>query len=534
MKKINILDCTLRDGGYYNNWNFSNELVNDYLKAISLSGIRYVELGFRSLKKNDFKGPNWYTTDSYIGNLSVPKNLKLGVMVNVFEIISSPLGITKTINLLFKSQKKSKIKFVRLAAHFNEFVAASKICKILQAKGYLACINVMQISELSTENIIFVAKKAQEIKPDMLYFADSLGGMKAPDIINIIKIFKTYWKGSIGIHTHDNLEEALSNSLTAINNGANWIDSTVSGMGRGPGNTKTEYLILEAQSFLKTEVNIAHLVKLINKHFEPLKKIYKWGTNSFYYLAGKYGIHPTYIQEMLSIKLKEIDMLAAINQIKDHGGRKYNVNLVKSEFQKPIKLIKGTWLPETKMKNKEVMLISSGPKLNEYKNEIERYIKVKKPVVIALNTEVKINKNLIDMYLACNPLKLMADAELYKSIKSPLIVPQSLLTEKLTKKFKNIKLLDFGIGLKDNKYEFYKNCALIPKLYNFAYALSIVTSGKASKILLAGFDGYSYNDRRTKIVDDLFFLYSSHKKSKKIISVTPSLYNFATTSIYAL
>ena len=106
MTDINLIDCTLRDGGYYNNWNFSNELVNDYLKAISLSGIRYVELGFRSLKKNNFKGPNWYTTDSYIGNLSVPKNLKLGVMVNIFEIISNPLGITKTINLLFKSQKR--------------------------------------------------------------------------------------------------------------------------------------------------------------------------------------------------------------------------------------------------------------------------------------------------------------------------------------------------------------------------------------------------------------------------------------------
>ena len=66
MKQINILDCTLRDGGYYNNWDFSKELVNDYLQAISLSGIRYVELGFRSLKKKDFKGPNWYTTDSYI------------------------------------------------------------------------------------------------------------------------------------------------------------------------------------------------------------------------------------------------------------------------------------------------------------------------------------------------------------------------------------------------------------------------------------------------------------------------------------
>ena len=534
MKKINILDCTLRDGGYYNNWDFSNELVNDYLKAISLSGIRYVELGFRSLKKNDFKGPNWYTTDSYIENLSVPKKLKLGVMVNVFEIVSSPLGITKSINLLFKSQKKSKIKFVRLAAHFKEFDAALKICKILQAKGYLVGVNLMQISEQSKENIIFVAKKAQEIKPDILYFADSLGGMKALDVINIIKIFKNHWKGSIGIHTHDNLEEALSNSLTAINNGANWIDSTVSGMGRGPGNTKTEYLLLEAQGFLKNEVNIAHLVKLINKHFEPLKKIYKWGTNPFYYLAGKHGIHPTYIQEMMSIKLKENDMLAAINQIREHGGSKYNVNLVRSEFQKPIKLTRGTWFPETKIKNKEVMLIASGPKLVGYKREIEKYIKNKKPVVIALNTEVKINKNLIDMYLACNPLKLMADADLYKNIKSPLIVPKSLLTKQLIKTFKNIKLLDFGIGFKDNKFEFYKNCALLPKLYNVAYALSIATSGRASKILLAGFDGYEHTDSRTKIIDDLFFLYSLHKRSKKILSVTPSVYNFTTTSIYAL
>ena len=534
MKKINILDCTLRDGGYYNNWDFSNELVNDYLKAISLSGIRYVELGFRSLKKNDFKGPNWYTTDSYIENLSVPKKLQLGVMVNVFEITSSPLGITKSINLLFKSQKKSKIKFVRLAAHFKEFDAALKICKILQAKGYFVGVNLMQISEQSKENIVFVAKRAQEIKPDILYFADSLGGMKALDVINIIKIFKDHWKGSIGIHTHDNLEEALSNSLTAINNGANWIDSTVSGMGRGPGNTKTEYLLLEAQSFLKNEVNIAHLVKLINKHFEPLKKIYKWGTNPFYYLAGKHGIHPTYIQEMISIKLKENDMLAAINQIREHGGSKYNVNLVRSEFQKPIKLTKGTWLPETKIKNKEVMLVTSGPKLAGYKREIEKYIKEKKPVVIALNTEVKIDKNLIDMYLACNPLKLMADADLYKNIKSPLIVPKSLLTKQLIEKFKNIKLLDFGIGFKDNKFEFYKDCARLPKLYNVAYALSIATSGRASKILLAGFDGYEYTDSRTKIVDDLFFLYSLHKKSKKILSVTPSVYNFATTSIYAL
>ena len=143
-------------------------------------------------------------------------------------------------------------------------------------------------------------------------------------------------------------------------------------------------------------------------------------------------------------------------------------------------------------------------------------------------------KNLIDLYVACNPLRLLPDADLYKSIKSPLVVPKSLLSEKLKKKFKNIKILDFGIGLEDNKFDFLSNCALIPKLYNVAYALSVATSGKASKILLAGFDGYGQDDRRTKIVDEIFFSYFSHKKSIPILAVTPTSYNFSTTSIYAL
>ena len=94
-KNLHLVDCTLRDGGYYNNWDFSNNLVNDYLKSMALSGIRYVELGFRSLNKKGFKGPTWYTTDSYINNLIVPKKLKIGVMVNMSEFLYSDLKLKK-------------------------------------------------------------------------------------------------------------------------------------------------------------------------------------------------------------------------------------------------------------------------------------------------------------------------------------------------------------------------------------------------------------------------------------------------------
>ena len=109
------------------------------------------------------------------------------------------------------------------------------------------------------------------------------------------------------------------------------------------------------------------------------------------------------------------------------------------------------------MKGKEVLLISSGPKLKEYIKEIENYIVEKKPIVIALNTFTQIKNDLIDYFIGCNPLRLIADAKLYQSIKSPLIVPKSLLTDFHIKKFKKLKLLNFGIGLKDNKFEFYKD-----------------------------------------------------------------------------
>ena len=99
----------------------------------------------------------------------------------------------------------------------------------------------------------------------------------------------------------------------------------------------------------------------------------------------------------------------------------------------------------------------------------------------------------------------MADSKLYSKIKSPLILPKTLLSKNLEKKFSKVKLLNFGVGLKNNQFEFKINSAIIPKLYNVAYALSIATSGKASRILLAGFDGYDQKDSRNKIINEIFF-----------------------------
>ena len=227
-------------------------------------------------------------------------------------------------------------------------------------------------------------------------------------------------------------------------------------------------------------------------------------------------------------------ILAAINQLKNSGGSRYNVDLVRSEFQNNLKLNKGTWFPLKQINNKEVLLIASGPNAKDYKNEIEKYIKDKKPYVIAVNTDVKIEKKLIDIYAACNPLKLIANTENYKNLKSPLAIPKTLINKEIKKKLKKVKIFDFGVGLEHNTFKFNKDGAILPRLFTLVYALSIATSGGAKRILLAGFDGYGSTDIRTKILDELLHLYSASMGARPLLAVTPTTYSINSTSIFAL
>ncbi len=530
---INIIDCTLRDGGYYNNWDFPKNLVEDYIKSIASVGIKNIELGFRSLRSKDFKGPCWYTTDSYLENLKINRKIHIGVMVNVSEILPGKISLRKKIFKLFKNSKKSKVKFVRLATHLEEIDYCIEACKILKKLGYKTCINLMQISEHSENSILNICKKINTVKPDVFYFADSLGSLMPNQIENIIKIIRKVWKGQIGIHSHDNIGRALQNSLEGINFGINWVDATVTGMGRGPGNTQTEYLISELSNKSNKIKSIFPIIELIEKYFNKMKEKYQWGTNPYYFLSGKFGIHPTYIQEMLSLNYSRKELLAAIEQLKLSGASRYKVDLVRSEFQKTVKLKKGTWSPTNLRKKKDVFLLASGPGLTDYKDEIEKYISKNKPYVVALNTNVAINKKLINAYVACNPINLIADLNHYKNLSSPLILPKSLFSKKLINQLKNVRILDYGIGMVENTFEFYKNGSIVPRLYTLSYALAISTVFNCRKILLAGFDGYGANNKRTQEINKIFYIYNTLKNSKNLISITPTTYSIPSSSIYA-
>lgn len=542
---IKHLDCTLRDGGYYNHWDFSHELILDYLMAMAALQLDFVEIGFRSLKNQGFKGGCAFTTDAYLESLNIPNELqnKIGVMINGSELIpqehesATPENLAKhqaqVLTKLFSCKKSSPVTLVRIACHIHEFEMCLPASKWLKQQGYIVGFNLMQVADRPLEEITKIAITAKNYPVDVVYFADSMGSLSPKETAEIVESFKLGWKGELGIHTHDNMGQAVSNTQQAIESGVTWVDSTVTGMGRGPGNAQTEYLSMAIDNLRQLQGNPTKLFELIRKYFKPMQDQYGWGTNPYYYLAGKYGIHPSYIQQMMQdARYSDEDILAVIEHLKIEGGKKFCLNTLESARHFYSGKPRGNWNPAEVMQGKDVLVIGTGPGVKAYQTAIENYIQTKQPYVIALNTQQNIAQELIDARAACHPVRLLADCKEHLKLPQPLITPASMLPEDVQKALRNKNLYDFGIRIDQDLFEFYTNYATLPTSLVMAYVLAIATSGQANRILLVGFDGYSDGDPRNKESEQVFQSYFKAKNALEVTTMTPTRYRINQNSIY--
>ncbi|WP_273131816.1 aldolase catalytic domain-containing protein [Marinobacter vinifirmus] len=533
--KITLVDCTLRDGGYYNNWDFDAALIGRYLAAMSAVGVDVVEMGLRSLRRTGFKGACAYTTDEFLASLQLPVGLSVGVMVNASELVGAGSVSGPLASLFRASSDRSPVDLVRIACHVHEFEEALEASVWLRDRGYRVGFNLMQVADCEQAEIEALAMACAGYPVDVLYFADSLGSMGPQKTCEIVSWLRHHWKGEIGIHTHDNLRMALQNTLSAMDAGVTWVDATVTGMGRGPGNARTEELAIEVASARKATISIVPLMQVIKTDFRPMQERYGWGTNPYYYLAGRYGIHPTYIQEMLSdSRYSEEDVLAVIEHLRINGGKKFSFDALDTARHFFSKSECGTWKPSDVLQGREVLLLGTGPGVHRHRRAIECFIRRTKPVVIALNTQAEVDPTLIDFRVACHPVRLLADQQAHAHLPQPLITPWSALSVDLKASLARKKVLDFGLQVEAGTFDFGERSCTLPTSLVVAYALAIAASGDASRVLLAGFDGYSADDPRTREMKDLLAQYQATTGARELLAVTPTRHELPTQSIYAM
>lgn len=289
---MKLLDCTLRDGGYYTNWEFDTQMVRDLVTNLDLSKVDIIELGYKSPVKG---GKYRKCNDRFIWEVleyKLPVNSELAFMIDAKDFIKDKEIDYSLIDDVIHDQSNSPFTICRLAIKYNEIQAAKTIGRYIQSKGYKLIVNLMGISTLTDKEISEFVSIA-ELEPLALYFADSYGNLEPKQVEKIISILKNS-EISVGIHTHDNLGLAFANCLVALDKGATFIDGTLLGMGRGVGNVKTEQLI----TYLSTYYNIDPVQKLIGKWMKPLKQKYKWGFTHNYMVSGLNHIHPLYTQTL--------------------------------------------------------------------------------------------------------------------------------------------------------------------------------------------------------------------------------------------
>ena len=529
-----ILDCTFRDGGYYVNWDFEEKLVQKYISSIVTAQVDVIELGFRFITKNKFYGAFAYTTDEFINTLSIPKKIKLAVMVNASDLIYFQKGIRAAVKLLFQKKNKSPVDIVRIAVHVKDVESSKEIANQLKLLGYKVCLNIMQVDKLSSKEITQIASQIEKWKLiDFLYFADSFGNMSNNEVKNTIFAIKEGWSGKVGFHAHDNKGQAITNCLAAIDTQIDIIDSTVLGMGRGAGNAKTESLLIELKNRNLGDYFAEALLPLVMQDFQLLHTKYQWGTNIYYYLSAIYGIHPTYIQEMLSDeRYGSENILSSINFLKSNNSSSFSFDNLNKANSGIIGDEKGNWSAKNWCKSKTVLILCSGPSTKKYKNEINKFILNHRPFVICLNINENFPAKLIDAYVACNDTRFLIESNSYSKLKKPLVLPLSRLPNSIKNSLKKIDIFDYGLKLKNNSFSFFEKGCFLEKPLALAYAICAATAGGAKKILLTGVDGYDLSDSRHLEVSDMFVKYTKCNSSVDIVAITPTNYPIIKSSLF--
>jgi len=287
---IKVVDCTLRDGGLVNNFNFSEEFVKNLYRTNIKAGVDYMEFGYKASKeifsKEDYGKWKFCEEEdirAVVGNNDF--DLKIAVMTDV--------GRTDFKNDILKKQD-SVIDMVRTATYIHQIPAAIEMIQDAHEKGYETTVNIMAISKVREDELSKGLEILAESDVDVIYLVDSFGAFYPEQLRRLTDMYMNIAEKHgkrIGIHAHNNQQLAFANTIEAVTNGASYLDATVNGMGRGAGNCYMESLL----AFLRNpRYNLVPVMDFVQKYIrEEREKGSIWGYDIPYLLTGVLNCHPS-------------------------------------------------------------------------------------------------------------------------------------------------------------------------------------------------------------------------------------------------
>lgn len=407
-KGIKVIDCTFRDGGHLNKWNFDTRVVKDAYRAASNAGVDYFELGYIGSKQRlDSKEyGKWRFCDEKDIRAVVtgPKNVKLAAMVDAGKATLKEI----------RPRKDSLLDVIRVATYREHVDEAIELALGVKSMGYEPFLNLMAINSYTKEQIEALKKRIAASDIKNIYFSDSFGSFMPTNIGYIADSFLEMKGKEIGFHAHNNLQMAFANALIAIERGVKLIDATIFGMGRAAGNLPLEMLIAYLQEFDNQKYNVVPILEVISEHFVSLKNKLEWGYSLPYLISGFWACHPNYSKDIISMKEYTMeDVWNMMERISKDSRPSYSSKFLddilacgmysnsrksdrswidapgyKAGLDKsPFKRIKAKDVLDyaDRHKGRDFLVLAGGPSLKEQKPLIDKLIKKDDPVILGAN-----------------------------------------------------------------------------------------------------------------------------------------------------
>lgn len=529
MGQRQLLDCTLRDGGYVNDWEFGHANIIEIFERLVSSGVEYIEIGFLDERREfdinrtimpDTKCANQIFAGIDKGNSTVLAMIDYGTC-SIENLQKCNETFIDGIRVIFKEHLRDK---------------ALAFCDEVQKLGYKVFAQMVSITTYTDEALKEYAECCNKIKPFATSMVDTYGLLDEEHLMHIYEVLDMHLLPEIkvGYHAHNNFQLGFSNAKTflAANTERDILaDGTLYGMGKSAGNAPLELLMMFMNEKLGRGYDITQALEAIDNVIMDIYHKQYWGYNSFFFLASSTQCHPNYVSYLMNKKtlsVKQINelLLKITPDKKLMYDAKYVEKLyldyqsIKCDDRSTIEILKN------KFADQYILLLGPGKNIKKQRDIVKNYIKQHNPIVIAVNYDPEdFDIDYVFLTKAKRYTQLIKDINKGTNANAEIIATSNVT--KTRGKFNYVlnyeSLIDLNTEIIDN---------------SLVMILKAMSMMKVKSISLAGFDGYSsLEDNYFDVTKEYSYVkakaaylnkyvedYISHNKMLNIKFITDSRY----------
>ena len=385
---VEVLDCTLRDGGYINNWEFGKAAITAILDKLEAGGIDIIECGFLTSRPRD-QDCTLFASPRDIAPL-LPRRQRNSLFVAMIAMGERELPPDK-----LPPKVPGGLEGIRLTFHREETGLAMEWAAAIMDKGYQVFLQPVGTAFYSDLELLRLVERVNLLKPYAFYIVDTLGSMYRNQVTRQFHLIDENMEPAVrlGFHGHNNLQLAFSNAqvLSTIQTKRTLIlDSSVYGMGRGAGNLPTELITRYINRNIQSRYNVAMVLDIYDSYIAPLRKEFEWGYTMAYQLAATQNCHPNYAAYLMNKQtLTMTDIESILRSIPRRQRVEFHRDLIRELYHryqsKHIDDTKAVEELSALIQNRELLVLAPGPSLRTRRGAVQEFLRERSPFVMTVN-----------------------------------------------------------------------------------------------------------------------------------------------------